>query len=346
MLVPAGALAGLSAAQMEALLVHELAHIRRHDYLVNIFQSMIEAVFFYHPAVWWISSHMRAERELCCDDVAVSVTGDAVTYARTLAEFEFDSAHWLEPAVMAANGGSLAYRIARLLGQTSTPGRASSGTATAPALILLAMGAGAVFAFNPPSGPDFEVAAAVSCIPQPEGHERAPAASRAILPLDATLPILIQYAKYGVAPFQVVGGPNGLISSRYQIDARADAAASRDQMFLMLQSLLEDRFQLKTHRDMKELPVFALVPNKGAASGCRHRKKACVRGCRRDPLAGLARWWKNGATRAGSVGQASMWLRGCRPGVSGRTDKGWKDCHAGVGANSVHAARPECDRPD
>jgi len=87
-LAPAGALAGLPAAQMETLLLHELAHIRRHDYLVHILQSAVEAVFFYHPAVWWISSHMRAERELCCDDIVVSVTGDAVLYARALAEFD------------------------------------------------------------------------------------------------------------------------------------------------------------------------------------------------------------------------------------------------------------------
>src|SRR5262249_240547 len=58
----------------------------RHDYLVNIVQSIVEALLFYHPAVWWISCHIRTERELCCDDLAVSVTGDAVAYARALAE--------------------------------------------------------------------------------------------------------------------------------------------------------------------------------------------------------------------------------------------------------------------
>ena len=66
-----GALAGLPADQMEALLLHELAHIRRYDYLVNALQSMVEALLFYHPAVWWVSGHIRSERELCCDDVAV-----------------------------------------------------------------------------------------------------------------------------------------------------------------------------------------------------------------------------------------------------------------------------------
>ena len=122
-LVPAGALAGLPAAQIEALLLHELAHIRRHDYLVHILQSVFEAVFFYHPAVWWISGHMRSERELCCDDIAVSITGDAVIYARALAEF--DSARWIRPTVVAANGGSLADRIARLLGHPPTSHRAA-----------------------------------------------------------------------------------------------------------------------------------------------------------------------------------------------------------------------------
>ena len=73
-LVPVGALGGLPAEHLEALLLHELAHIRRHDYLVNILQSVAEALLFYHPAVWWVSGHIRAERELCCDDVAVSVS--------------------------------------------------------------------------------------------------------------------------------------------------------------------------------------------------------------------------------------------------------------------------------
>jgi len=154
-LVPAGALAGLPAAQIEALLLHELAHIRRHDYLVHILQFALEAVFFYHPAVWWISSHMRAERELCCDEIAVSAGAEAVAYARALAEL--DSARWIQPTVMAAHGGSLADRIARLLGQPSTSRRASCGPGTVLGLLLLAIGAWVVFA-QPTVGPQFEVA--------------------------------------------------------------------------------------------------------------------------------------------------------------------------------------------
>src|SRR5262249_30981661 len=87
-LMPIGALAGLPTEHIEVLLLAELARIRRHDYLVNIVQSIAEALLFYHPAVWWVSRDIRRERELCCDDAAVSISGDVLTYARALAELE------------------------------------------------------------------------------------------------------------------------------------------------------------------------------------------------------------------------------------------------------------------
>ena len=87
-LLPAATLLGLTPEQLEAVLAHELAHIRRYDYLVNIVQMLIETLFFYHPAVWWISGRIRQERELCCDDIAVRCCGDAVGYARALTALE------------------------------------------------------------------------------------------------------------------------------------------------------------------------------------------------------------------------------------------------------------------
>ena len=85
-LLPAAALSGLSPQQLEAILAHELAHIRRHDYLVNLLQSVVETLLFYHPAVWWVSAEVRAEREHCCDDLAVAVCGDRLVYVSALAE--------------------------------------------------------------------------------------------------------------------------------------------------------------------------------------------------------------------------------------------------------------------
>src|SRR5205085_6589248 len=87
-LLPASTLTGLAPAQIEAILAHELAHIRRHDYFVNLLQSVIETLLFYHPAVWWVSRRVREERELCCDDLAVRASGDAIAYARALSELE------------------------------------------------------------------------------------------------------------------------------------------------------------------------------------------------------------------------------------------------------------------
>jgi beta-lactamase regulating signal transducer with metallopeptidase domain len=113
-LLPASALTGLSVWQLEAVLAHELAHIRRHDYLVNLLQALVETALFYHPAVWWLSALIREEREHCADDVAVESCGDARLYSRTLAHLEQLRAS--APALgVAANGGSLLLRIQRLL---------------------------------------------------------------------------------------------------------------------------------------------------------------------------------------------------------------------------------------
>ena len=80
-LLPVAAMGGLSPRQVEAILAHELAHIRRHDFLINLLQTFAETMLFYHPAVWWISGRIRIEREHCCDDVAVAVSGDPAEYA-------------------------------------------------------------------------------------------------------------------------------------------------------------------------------------------------------------------------------------------------------------------------
>lgn len=122
-LVPAAALAGLSPEGLEAVLAHELAHVRRHDYLVNLLQSLVEALFFHHPAAWWLSGQIRAEREHCCDDAAVDLCGDPLLYARALADLE-DLRHSLEPQTglaVAANGGILMNRIRRLILPTLPP---------------------------------------------------------------------------------------------------------------------------------------------------------------------------------------------------------------------------------
>ncbi len=115
-LVPASLFTTLSAAELEAILAHELAHIRRHDYAVNLLQCAVETLFFYHPAVWWVSARLRQEREHCCDDLAAAACGGALPYARALALLEELRVVEAGTPALAANGGSLLQRIRRLAG--------------------------------------------------------------------------------------------------------------------------------------------------------------------------------------------------------------------------------------
>lgn len=139
-LLPVATLSGLSTDQIEMILAHELAHIRRHDFLINLLQAVVETLLFYHPAVWWISRSVRIEREHCCDDMAVAVCGNALGYARALTRLEelrVDPAH----AFIAANGGSLLSRIRRLIGERAEspngPSRWAAGAALLTVLLAL-----------------------------------------------------------------------------------------------------------------------------------------------------------------------------------------------------------------
>ncbi|HTP35103.1 MAG TPA: GWxTD domain-containing protein [Candidatus Acidoferrales bacterium] len=132
-LLPAGLATGLTTDQVEALLIHELAHIRRHDYLVNLLQTAVEGLLFYHPAVWWVSHVIRTEREHCCDDAVVALRGDARRYAAALTILEAMRA---PQAVLAATGGSLVHRVRRLLRQPEGP-QTSLVPAVCAAILLL-----------------------------------------------------------------------------------------------------------------------------------------------------------------------------------------------------------------
>jgi len=117
LLLPISFFAGVESTYIEAILLHELAHIKRYDYLVNIIQLIVETLGFFHPAVWWISSRMRRERENCCDDIAVEILGDKLIYAKSLVQLE--EMRQNSSLITAANGSSLSHRISRLLGKKS-----------------------------------------------------------------------------------------------------------------------------------------------------------------------------------------------------------------------------------
>ena len=134
---------------MEAILAHELAHIRRCDYLANLLQVVVETLLFYHPAVWWISARLRQERENCCDDLAVAACGDRLGYARALTRLE-ELRHEAPSAAtalgMAADGGDLIQRIRRVVGLPSRrPGRWQAGAVLLIALLASGVASGISF---------------------------------------------------------------------------------------------------------------------------------------------------------------------------------------------------------
>lgn len=147
-LLPVTTLAGLAPRQLEMILAHELAHIRRHDFALNLVQTLVETLLFYHPAVWWVSHVIRVEREHCCDDIAVSASGSPVSYARALtaletlrvAPMDVGPSAALAPSAL---GGSLPERVRRLV---ASPGARCSSRWVAGASFLTLVSSVAVAA--------------------------------------------------------------------------------------------------------------------------------------------------------------------------------------------------------
>ena len=265
-ILPIAVLSSLNAAQVEAILAHELAHVRRHDYLANLMQTLAETVLFYHPAVWWVSARIRDEREHCCDDVAIAVCGDPVTYAAALTELEAIRSSDLTLAT-AATGGSLLNRVRRILHVDVTEdSRAASlmiGLIIVATLAVLATNV--IAQAQQAARPKFEVASVrentsgsnqVSIGMQPGGRFGAH---------NIPLVTLIRSA-YRLQDSQLVGAPAWIETTRYDITAKAEGDLPPSSPFgppstgmLMLQSLLEDRFKLKVHSEVREQPIFALV---------------------------------------------------------------------------------------
>ena len=171
-LLPAAALSGLSPAHVEAVIAHELAHVRRHDYLVNLAQTVIETLLFYHPAVWWVSHHVRVAREHCCDDIAVTVCRSRHEYVRALLDLE-ELRDGTPALALGATDGSLLARGRRLL--VPQQGRASPPRLAASVIALMVVAAAVTGAsFNAalvPPPPALEMTATA---PEPATALQAP----------------------------------------------------------------------------------------------------------------------------------------------------------------------------
>ena len=270
-LLPPAAAMGLTVQQLEAVLAHELAHVRRHDYLVNVFQMAAETLLFYHPAVWWVSRRMRVERELCCDDEAVRLCGSPATYARALVTLARQQAPVF---AIGSSGGNVTDRVRRILGAAHTESHRPGSAAFVVVAIALAFAAVAV---NRVQGQSerlrFEVASIRPADPAgPRGFSGLGFLPGGVVS-GTQVPILAIVAAAYDMPWRQIEGPDDLMTERFAIDAKAPASAlppegaTFDQTLRarapvlqeMLKTLLAERFKLAGHIEKREVPLYALV---------------------------------------------------------------------------------------
>ena len=292
-LLPIAALANLSPAQVDAILAHELAHVRRHDFTVNVLQTLVETLLFYHPGVWWLSRRIRSERENCCDDIAVEVCGDPYVYAAALTEIAAAGIS-SQPLAVAATGGSLLTRVRRLLDvkadATRDAGirRATSALVVTGIVLTLVVAAGSLQLFSMAQraesssertgfGPrDLNRLVGFQLLPgpprypgddPPDAHSwpvRVGDGSRDMSIVGFTARNLIRDA-YGLPDVSVEGTPAWMDGETFDltipsdvpivVDDRSDPGAVNGA----IRAYLEGVLNLRWHIEEREFPAFALV---------------------------------------------------------------------------------------
>ncbi len=219
-LLPITALTGLTELQLRAVIAHELAHIRRLDAFVNLFQVAAETLLFYHPAVWWLNQRIRIERENCCDDAALALCGNPAEYARALAFME--EARVAPAFAMAANRGPLASRVARLLGITEK----GSSLRTAGVVFAALCVAGALVASNALFG--LVRSASANSL-----HQDSPVVEQREHPIEITAPRAKPFPAPATAPAVATAvAPTAAASAAYAMAAAQAAQNPNKQSYI------------------------------------------------------------------------------------------------------------------
>lgn len=298
MFLPTGIPDRLTDSELSAILAHELCHVIRRDNFTAVIQMLVEAVFWFHPLVFWIGARMIAERESACDEEVLALGSDPQIYAEGILKV---CKFYLETplaCVAGVTGSDLKKRIEAIMIH-----RIARKLELGKKLLLAALAAAALIApvvfglFHPAQGLAQIAQAAgattagfesVSIQPNIDGKPMPPFnivagpdgnfvgfkfSNSTFLATHATLPNLVRMA-YGVLEFQVTGGPEWLSREKYDVNGKflngmedakfwslpQDEQTSRmDQRRLELQALLADRFRLVVHRETRELPIYSLT---------------------------------------------------------------------------------------
>jgi bla regulator protein blaR1 len=299
LLWPAGISERLADSQMEAILAHEVSHVRRRDNLVAALHMLVEAAFWFHPLVWWIGTRLMAERENACDQDVLRLESQPEVYAQGILKV---CEYCLETPLLCVSGvsgsdlkkriqGIMTHTMAHDLGWPRKLVLAVAGIAAIAAPIGIGL-------MNAPAGQaqsqtatvprlQFEVASIKPSAPDQHGTFIRSSPGGRLDINNMPLKELIVLA-WRIQPFQVSGGPSWIESAHYDISAKSEGNPQQGENFLMVQSLLTDRFQLKIHHETKELPVYALVvANKDGKLGpqlTESKEGSCTQFDRSKPL--------------------------------------------------------------
>ncbi len=271
MLLPEGISARLTDAQLEAILAHELCHVRYRDNLAAAMHMLVEALFWFHPLVWWIGSRLVEERERACDEEVLTQGSNPQVYAEGIlkvCEFYLESPLFCAAGV---TGSNLKRRVEAIMRH-----RIASKLELGKKLLLATFGILAIV------GPVvIGVLEPVRGLAQDKPGAGAPSGfqSVSVTPSQATQPMFFISTKEGAANFtgytlkdlikfayaaddsQIVGGPDWIAAKRYDIHAKAagENAFNFATVNLWVQRLLTDQFKLTIHRETRELSVYELT---------------------------------------------------------------------------------------
>lgn len=298
LLLPEGLVERLTAAQLRAVIAHERCHIRRRDNVVAAMHMAVEAIYWFHPVVWWIESRLIDERERACDEAVLQSGNQPRDYAEAIVEVCRQSAGASIPCVAGVSGSNLRARVEAIMrneiGRPMTRVRRWGLAVAVAGAIGVPVLAGTLTAQSqvvvPASGITFETAS-IKPLPPPGGIGIGPielameagslkaeiARPRAgqSLKIGGPLNALIQ-AAYNVKGGQIAGGPPWARSERFAIDARAAGELTPERMRALLQSLLAERFALVLHREVRTLPIYELVVADGGLEIAPLKDRDCI----------------------------------------------------------------------
>ncbi len=274
LLLPEGIAERLTPPQLQAVLGHELCHVRRRDNLTSAIHMIAEAVFWFHPMIWWISARLVEERERACDEAVLSLGNEPHDYAEGILNVCKSYLESPLSCVSGVTGSDLKKRIQAILAGDA-PGSlnfvrkfalAVAGMAAVAAPVAVGIMSAAHIRAQLAT-PKFETASITPC--QAFQHRPLQGLSPGIFHSGCTTVQRFIQQAYGLfadghtnplSSVSVTGGPAWVGSNFYQIDAHAEGNQSQAMMNgPMLQALLEDRFKLKIHRETRDVPVYELT---------------------------------------------------------------------------------------